>query len=53
MCTSFEAEMKDLEVPLRIEEEILRLEISVSHALTVQIRHTAQYLPEAALDLAG
>lgn len=44
--------MKDLEMPLRIEEEILRLEVSVSHALAVQIRHAAQYLPEATLDLA-
>ncbi len=45
--------MKDLEVPLRIEEEVLRLEVSVGHTLTVQIRHAAQYLLEAALDLAG
>ena len=42
-----------LEMPFSVEEQILRLDVTVSYTLTVQIGNAACKLLEAALNFAG
>lgn len=42
-----------LEMPLRIEEQVLRFYIPMRHALAMEVGHAAKYLLKTALDFAG
>jgi hypothetical protein len=47
------AEVGNLDVPLRIEEEVLRLDVAVSNTHAVEVSDTGEDLLEVRVDLGG